>query len=167
MSNQSRLTITSRSPQETQALGVVIGKAAQPGNVILLNGNLGSGKTCLTQGIARGLGINQYTTSPSFVLVRELRGRLMLYHVDLYRLENTSEIEDLGLDDYLYGQGVTVVEWAQRSLQLLPAEHLRITLEYIAESGRTLKLQSHGERYRELLEQIKINYQTGLKEQRR
>jgi tRNA threonylcarbamoyladenosine biosynthesis protein TsaE len=111
----NQLEITSRSPEETQALGARLGKLARPGDCFLLVGKLGAGKTCLTQGIARGLGIREYAASPSFVVVRELYGRLPLYHMDLYRLENIEEIADLGLDDYFYGQGVSVVEWGKRA----------------------------------------------------
>ena len=117
-------------------------------------GELGAGKTCLTQGIARGLDINEYTASPSFVLVRELYGRLPLYHMDLYRLDNAAEIADLGLDDYFYGNGVCVVEWADKAPDLLPPEHLRIEIEYLGENERRLRLTPCGRRYLKLLENI-------------
>ena len=118
----SSLELATRIPEQTQALGTRLGKIARPGDVILLVGKLGAGKTCLTQGIAWGLGIDEYAASPSFVLVRELHGRLPLYHVDFYRLENLEEIAELGLDEYFYGQGVSVVEWADKAMELLPPE---------------------------------------------
>ena len=120
------MKLTSHSPEQTQRLGVSIGEVVLPGDILLLSGDLGVGKTCLTQGIAWGLGIKEYAVSPSFVLVRELYGRLPLYHIDLYRLDHIEEIEDLGLDDYLYGRGVCVVEWAEKGLAVLPTEHLLI-----------------------------------------
>ncbi|OGN90046.1 MAG: tRNA (adenosine(37)-N6)-threonylcarbamoyltransferase complex ATPase subunit type 1 TsaE, partial [Chloroflexi bacterium RBG_13_46_9] len=89
----------------------------------LLVGQLGAGKTCLTQGIAWGLGIEEYTLSPSFVIMRELHGSLPLYHMDFYRLDNINEIADLGLDDYLYGRGVCVIEWAEKGMDILPDDH--------------------------------------------
>jgi len=146
----SHLEIVSHSPEETQQVGRKIGEMARPGDVILLVGNLGAGKTCLTQGIAYGLGITEHTASPSFILVRELYGRLPLYHIDFYRLENLAEIAELGLDEYLYGRGICVAEWADRAAGLLPDEHLRIELTYIDENSRRLVFFPAGERYRAL-----------------
>jgi len=151
----SHLEITSNSPEETQGLGARLGKLARPGDVLLLVGKLGTGKTCLTQGIARGLGIREYAASPSFVVVRELYGRLPLYHMDFYRLNNLQEIADLGLDDYFYGKGVSVVEWAEKGLSLLPPEHLLIEMSYISDTGRRLELKARGQRYRELVAELK------------
>jgi tRNA threonylcarbamoyladenosine biosynthesis protein TsaE len=151
----SHLEIISGSPEETQKLGARLGELACPGDVLLLVGKLGAGKTCLTQGIARGLGIKEYAASPSFVVVRELQGRLPLYHMDFYRLDNLAEIADLGLDDYFYGQGVSVVEWAEKGLSLLPPEHLLIEMSYISDTGRRLELKPTGQRYRELVAGLK------------
>jgi tRNA threonylcarbamoyladenosine biosynthesis protein TsaE len=151
----SHLEIISNSPEETQDFGARLGELARPGDVLLLVGKLGAGKTCLTQGIARGLGIKEYAASPSFVVVRELYGRLPLYHMDFYRLDNLAEIADLGLDDYLYGQGVSVVEWAEKGLSLLPEEHLLIEMSYISDTGRRLELKATGQRYRELVAGLK------------
>ncbi len=149
------LELITRSPEQTQALGKSLGRLAQPGDVILLVGKLGAGKTCLTQGIAWGLGIDDYAASPSFVLVRELYGRLPLYHLDFYRLENLEEIAELGLDDYFYGKGISVVEWAEKALKLLPPENLLIEMEYIAENERRLRFKPSGKRYREMVAQLK------------
>ncbi|MFH1639091.1 MAG: tRNA (adenosine(37)-N6)-threonylcarbamoyltransferase complex ATPase subunit type 1 TsaE [Chloroflexota bacterium] len=146
-----KLSFISRSPEETRRLGARIGELALPGDIILLVGTLGAGKTCLTQGIARGLGITDQVMSPSFVLVRELHGRLPLYHIDLYRLEGMEEISDLGLDDYIYGCGLTVIEWAEKGLSLLPEEHLLIDLKYLSDNGRCLSFRAEGEHYREMI----------------
>ena len=151
----SSLELTTRSPEQTQEFGTRLGKIARPGDVILLVGKLGAGKTCLTQGIAWGLGIDDYAASPSFVLVRELYGRLPLYHLDFYRLENLAEIAELGLDEYFYGQGVSVVEWAEKALSLLPPENLLIEMEYISDNERRLELKPSGKRYREMVAQLK------------
>jgi tRNA threonylcarbamoyladenosine biosynthesis protein TsaE len=150
------LKLITHSPDETIRLGRRIGELAIAGDIFLLTGVLGAGKTCLTQGIAYGLGIKEYTLSPSFVLVRELYGRLPLYHMDLYRLENLAEIADLGLDDYFYGKGVCAVEWANRSLTLLPQEHLYIEISYLGDNERQLTLKPSGHRYTELLEKIRF-----------
>jgi tRNA threonylcarbamoyladenosine biosynthesis protein TsaE len=149
------LSITSRSPEDTLKLGRRIGELAMPRDIFLLSGILGAGKTCLTQGIAYGLGINEYTLSPSFVLVRELYGRLPLYHMDLYRLENLEEIADLGLDDYLYGKGVCAIEWANKGLSLFPQENLSIEISYLGDSERLLTLKPSGKRYSELIEKLR------------
>jgi len=124
---------------------------SQPGDIFLLAGNLGAGKTCLTQGIANGLGIEEYTPSPSFMLVREYQGRLPLYHMDLYRLDNIEEIADLGLDEYLCGHGVCVIEWAEKGISVLPAEHMMINIDYISENERRFTFQPNGGRYSEMV----------------
>ena len=160
MSNS--IEIISHSPEETQRIGVRLGQLIRPGDVFLLSGELGTGKTCLTQGIANGLGITDYALSPSFALIREMYGRLPLYHIDLYRLENTAEIADLGLDDYLYGRGISVIEWAERALGLLPNEHLRIEISYLGEMERRLKFTANGRRYLEYIDALRdFNSATG------
>ncbi|HAS05036.1 MAG TPA: tRNA (adenosine(37)-N6)-threonylcarbamoyltransferase complex ATPase subunit type 1 TsaE [Dehalococcoidia bacterium] len=148
------LNIISHNSDDTISLGRKIGELAMSGDVFLLSGILGAGKTCLTQGIAYGLGINEYTLSPSFVLVRELYGRLTLYHMDLYRLENIQEIAELGLDDYLYGRGICAIEWANRGMPLFPEEHLSIEIVYKGDTERQIIFKAHGQRYIELLEKF-------------
>ena len=145
------LTITSNSAERTQQIGLLLGKLVQPGDVLLLSGNLGSGKTCLTQGIARGLGINEYTLSPTFVLIREYYGRLPLYHIDLYRLNDSQDMLNIGLDDYLYSDGVCVIEWAEKGIPVLPHDNLLVKLVYISENERKLTFEPHGEHYDQLL----------------
>jgi tRNA threonylcarbamoyladenosine biosynthesis protein TsaE len=149
------LDLVTNRPEETQEIGVRIGRLARAGDVFLLVGELGAGKTCLTQGIAWGLDIKDYALSPSFVIVRELAGRLKLYHIDLFRLERLAEIDDLGLDDYLYGDGVCVVEWAERGLPLLPTEHLWIEIKFLDDTQRSLRFKPSGARYQELLAQLR------------
>ena len=151
----NHLEIISHSPEQTQKFGVRIGEIALPGDTFLLVGGLGAGKTCLTQGIAWGLNIEEYAVSPSFVVIRELHGRLPLYHIDFYRLDHLQEIAQLGLDDYLYGNGVCVVEWAEKGLSLLPVEHLLIELSYVSDTERSFKLKPSGKRYRNIVAQLK------------
>ena len=153
--DMNRLELISHSPEQTQRLGIRIGELALAGDIFLLVGSLGAGKTCLTQGIAWGLGINEYTLSPSFVIVRELHGRLPLYHIDLYRLDHIEEVEELGLDNYLYGKGVCVIEWAEKGLSVLPAEHLIIQIGYLSDTERSFQLEPSGKRYLEVLGQLK------------
>ena len=144
---KSDFELISHGPEQTRQMGSNIGELAQAGDVILLVGELGTGKTCLAQGIAWGLGLVDHIPSPSFVLVREHQGRLDLYHIDFYRLDEVQEIAQLGIDDYLYGQGLCVVEWADRALASLPKEHMLIKFEHRAENERWLCFEPSGKRY--------------------
>ena len=149
--NTSLLELTSYSPEQTQRIGFAIGELAQAGDVLLLVGDLGTGKTCLTQGMARGLGLVDHIPSPSFVLAKEYQGRPDMYHVDFYRLNGAQEIAQLGIDDYLYGQGLCVVEWADRALASLPKEHMLIKFEHRTENERWLCFEPSGKRYVKML----------------
>ena len=151
------LKLNSQSPEQTQLLGSYLGELAQKADVFLLVGELGTGKTCLVQGIAHGLAIKEYAFSPTFVILREYHGRLSLYHIDFYRLDHVEEIADLGLEEYFYGDGVCVVEWAEKGLQVVPRDNLLITLHYIPayHTGRSICLKPQGKRYYELIEQLK------------
>ena len=155
-SKMTALQLNSHSPQQTQRLGVQLGELAQAGDVFLLSGSLGSGKTCLTQGIAWGIGVKEYAFSPSFVIVREYYGRLTLYHIDFYRLNSIGEIVDLGLDEYFSGSGVCVVEWADKGITVLPQENLLIRFSYISDTERSLSLEPRGERYSRLLKSLNL-----------
>ena len=155
-SKMTALQLNSHSPEQTQRLGVQLGELAQAGDVFLLSGSLGAGKTCLTQGIAWGIGIKEYAFSPSFVIVREYYGRLALYHIDFYRLSSIDEIVDLGLDEYFSGNGVCVVEWADKGITVLPQENLHIRFSYISDTERSLSLEPRGERYSQLLKSLNL-----------
>ncbi len=148
------INTVSESPEETQQLGMQLGKLGQPGDVFLLVGGLGAGKTCLTQGIAWGLGIEGYAASPSFVLINQYRGRLPLYHIDLYRLDSIEEITELGLDDYLYGKGVCAVEWAEKAWAAFPSENLTVEMSFLSDTSRNITLIPNGERYVKMLSQL-------------
>jgi len=150
------MEIMSGSPEQTRDIGKQLGQLAQPGDVILLTGNLGAGKTCLTQGIAWGLDIDEFASSPSFTLMREHYGRLPLYHVDFYRLDSMDDIYDLGIDDYLFGKGLCVIEWAGKGMELMPEEQLLVEIEYVSENERRLDLKANGKRYTEILNYLKV-----------
>ena len=154
------MNIVSESPEETQRLGKELGRLAQPGDLFLLVGSLGTGKTCLTQGIAWGLGVEGYATSPSFVVINHYWGRLPLHHIDLYRLDSIDEVIELGLGDYLYGGGVCVVEWAEKALAVLPTEHLLIEMSFLSDTSRNLVLKPNGQRYLEMLSQVNTTQKT-------
>ncbi len=151
------LKLNSHSSEQTQLLGSYLGELAQKADVFLLVGELGTGKTCLVQGIAHGLDIKEYASSPTFVVLREYCGRLPLYHIDFYRLNHVKEIADLGLEEYFYGDGVCVIEWAEKGLKIIPRDNLLITLHYIpaCQTGRSIDLEPQGKRYCELIEQLK------------
>ena len=151
------LTFNSQSPDQTQLLGSYLGKLAQKADVLLLTGELGTGKTCLVQGIARGLNVEEYAFSPSFLIARQYHGRLPLYHIDFYRLDSLDEIAGLGLEDYFYGDGVCVIEWAEKAQQLLPPDNLLLSMKYVPASptARSIRLKPQGERYNQLLKQLK------------
>lgn len=116
------------SADETERLGERIGRALEPVVVVALIGELGAGKTTLTKGIARGLQVPDLVHSPTFTLIHEHKGRVPVYHFDLYRLETPEELDDLGYDDYFYGDGVCIVEWAEKIEKLLPADRLEIRI---------------------------------------
>ena len=149
------MKLLTRSPEETQALGEALGMAAHSGDLILLWGELGAGKTCLVQGIARGLGVQDSVRSPTFVLVTQHKGRIMLYHIDLYRLDDLREVEDLGLDDYIEGEGMCVVEWADKAMPFFPQEHLVVELTHRGGQRRLVQLTAQGDRYAVLLGQVR------------
>jgi tRNA threonylcarbamoyladenosine biosynthesis protein TsaE len=149
-------TCITRSEGATVALGRQLGALAAQGDVYLLSGELGAGKTCLTRGIAAGLGVAEHAFSPSFVLVREYHGRLPLFHMDLYRLSNVAEVADLGIEEYFDGEGVCAIEWADRAIELLPPRHLGIELAYTldAEDARIVRVTGAGPRYERLLDAL-------------
>ena len=150
------MEIISGSPEQTQDIGRQLGQLAKPGDVILLTGDLGAGKTCMTQGISWGLDINEFAASPSFTLMREHYGRLPLYHVDFYRLDSIEDIYDLGIDDYLFGKGLCVIEWAEKGMELMPQERLLIEIVFVSENERKLDLKATGKRYDEMMNDLKV-----------
>ena len=127
-------------------LGRLLGEMALPGDVICLDGDMGTGKTTLTQAIATGLHVpsTYYVTSPSFAIFHEYPGRIPLYHMDFYRLHDSSEIGDLGLEEYFFLAGVTVIEWAERGKDILPENHLHLWLKNDGEGGRTVRCRYSG-----------------------
>lgn len=150
------MKIISKSVNETLKLGKSIAKNLQPGDILCLFGELGSGKTVLTKGIASGLGIAAAKiSSPSFILIRQHTGKLTLYHFDLYRLKSAQDIAALGYEEYLYNDGVVVIEWADRLKYLLPLEFLKIELSLMPGSKRQIKFSAIGRHYKELLKRIR------------
>ncbi len=131
-----------KTPEETMELGRAFGKDATPGSVLALSGELGSGKTCFTQGVAKGLGVDDHIKSPSFTILNIYdKGRLPFYHIDLYRVEADGELESLGLEEYIYGNGVCVIEWADRATSELPKNAVHIKFFYEDEVTRRITVE--------------------------
>jgi tRNA threonylcarbamoyladenosine biosynthesis protein TsaE len=154
----SKLTICTNSAEETTELGERLGMLLGPGDVIALFGDLGAGKTTLTKGIAVGLGLSADIHSPTFTLIHEHHGAVPLYHVDLYRLAGEAEIETLGLEEYIYSDGVTIIEWADRMKSMLPKNRLDITLRMLGDTERELTFEADSERVGKIIESLGDNH---------
>ncbi|MGA7829007.1 MAG: tRNA (adenosine(37)-N6)-threonylcarbamoyltransferase complex ATPase subunit type 1 TsaE [Geobacteraceae bacterium] len=146
-------SLVSSSVEETVALGRELGKRIMPGDFIALIGELGSGKTHFVQGVAEGdeMPLEICVTSPSYTLLNEYSGRVPLYHFDLYRLHGDGDIQELGFEEYFYGDGVCLVEWAERLDQELPEENLKIVFSQLDDSSRRIDFLCNGSRYEKLL----------------
>lgn len=140
--------------EDTAKFGRRLGELLFSGATVVLNGDLGAGKTTLSQSVGAGLGVDDYITSPTFALVNEYEGRLPMYHMDVYRIEAVDELDDLGLDDYFYSDGVSVVEWGERIERFLPEDRLELRIEKVSEMDRKVTVQASGEKFLELLEKL-------------
>jgi tRNA threonylcarbamoyladenosine biosynthesis protein TsaE len=134
-------SLIAATPEATAAAGEALGRTLGPGDVVALYGELGSGKTCFVQGLVRGLAVATHATSPTFVLVNEYRGRLPVHHVDAYRTSSPVELLDLGLLDLMGGDGVTLIEWAERAEPLLPERTVRVRLEGLGDEPRAIRIE--------------------------
>ncbi len=144
------------STSETIRIGKRLGRLLQPGDVVALVGDLGTGKTQFIKGLAEGVGVGKatYVSSPSFTLINEYPGRTPLYHIDLFRLESEKEAEGLGLEEYVRGNGITAIEWADKISSLLPEELLWVKIHYTGEHTRSLEILGKGDRYQKLVEEL-------------
>ena len=130
------MIIETNSAEETFALGKALGEKASPGQIYTLDGDLGTGKTVFTQGVAAGLGITEAISSPTFTIIQEYdTGRLPLYHFDVYRIGDIEEMDEIGYDDYFFGEGICLIEWADLIREILPEHVIRITIEKDLEKG--------------------------------
>ena len=136
MQDKHRMEFETFSPEETLELGIKFGREAQPGDVYTLVGDLGVGKTVFTQGIAQGLGIEEPICSPTFTIVQVYDdGRMPFYHFDVYRIGDITEMDEIGYEDYIYGEGVSLIEWANLIEEILPKERIEIQIEKDLEQG--------------------------------
>ena len=136
----------SSSEKETIEFGKIIGKIAKSGQIILLKGDLGSGKTRLVKGIAEALNSNQEVISPTYNLINEYSGKVTLFHMDLYRLDNEMDLLNIGFEEYLYREGIVVIEWPELAFDLLPEDFLLINFEIVSKEKRKLKFEASGKK---------------------
>lgn len=146
------LLVTLRDAKETQQFAERLARHLESGDLLTLEGDLGAGKTTFTQGLARGLEITDVVNSPTFTIIKEYAGRLPLYHMDVYRVGD--DVDSLGLDEYFFGDGVCVVEWASLIQDVLPENRLELTLSIEHEQNRVCRITPKGKRYEELCEEL-------------
>ena len=144
------MVIETHDPEETFEVGRTIGMNAKPGQIYTLTGDLGVGKTVFTQGVAAGLGITEPVNSPTFTIIQEYKdGRLPFYHFDVYRIGDLEEMEEIGYDDYFFGQGICLIEWAELIEEILPEKWIEVTIEKDLEKGfeyRKITIEERGEK---------------------
>jgi tRNA threonylcarbamoyladenosine biosynthesis protein TsaE len=138
--------------EETIELGKKIGGSLNPGDIVCIDGDLGSGKTHLTKGIALGLGIDEHITSPTFNIVNEYEGRIKLYHFDVYRVNDPDEIAAIGFDEYIFSDAASVIEWSDYIKELIPDDHIQINIANESETRRSISIQFFGKRYDKIKE---------------
>lgn len=134
--------LISESPEQTADIGKAIGRFLAKGDIVALQGTLAAGKTTLTKGIAEGLDIDESVTSPTFTLISEYQGRLPLYHMDVYRLDSVEDFLDLGVEELLYGDGVSIIEWSEKVMSELPESVIRIRLEALEDGSRSIDIEN-------------------------
>lgn len=139
--------------EKTREIGSKLGKLLTPKSVICLIGDLGAGKTTMTQSLAKSLEVQDYITSPTFTIVNEYEGKIPLYHFDVYRIGSSEEMYDIGFDEYIDGEGVCIIEWANLIEDILPEEYLYIQMNY-KESGREMILTPFGDKYEEIVKEL-------------
>jgi tRNA threonylcarbamoyladenosine biosynthesis protein TsaE len=158
MESIGNVVLISKSPEETLVAGRIIGEILEGGDVVALMGELGTGKTTITQGIARGLGISEkyYITSPTFTLINEYPGKNTLYHLDVYRLSGPDDLTDMGYEEYFFGDGVVVIEWAEKIKDILPDDALYIFLSYRKGCERKIEFSAPSDRMSLISDKFKV-----------
>ncbi len=148
MKNKNGVEFNTKSPKDTIDVGKKIGKLLKEGDVVALIGDLGAGKTVISKGLCSGLGVEEdYITSPTYTIINQYDGKIPVYHIDLYRLKNSDELYNLGWDEYIYGHGTCIIEWADKAGEMLPEEYLTINIEVTGKNKRKITLQAKGESY--------------------
>ena len=149
------MKIIVNSLQDTEIVGKIISRHMEKGTVLCLDGDLGVGKTAITQFIAREFGVKEYITSPTFNIIKEYEGRLPFYHMDVYRIESEDDMYDLGYDEYIYSEGVTVIEWSEKIEGILPENRININITRIDDNRRTMIIEGKGTVYEKITEELK------------
>ena len=154
------LKVKSNSPEETKKFGRKLGEKLKPGDIVCLQGNLGAGKTVLAKGICAGLGVKEEITSPTYNVINEYRGKVKVNHIDLYRTHTEEELLDLGFEEYLYGDGVCIVEWPDKAGTLMPDNYLDINLQGEGDT-REIRLIPQANKFIGLITELKEDANTG------
>ncbi len=149
------MKLTVNNLKDTENIGKIISRCLEKGTVICLDGDLGVGKTALTQFIARGFGIDEYITSPTFTIIKEYEGRRPFYHMDVYRIDSEDDMYDLGYDEYIYSEGVTVIEWSHKINGILPDERINIEIQRLDDTRRIMDVDGKGKAYDRLAKELK------------
>ncbi|WP_130805989.1 tRNA (adenosine(37)-N6)-threonylcarbamoyltransferase complex ATPase subunit type 1 TsaE [Senegalia massiliensis] len=155
------IRIITESTEQTEKLGKLIGSLLNSGDVICLDGDLGAGKTTLTKSIVKGLGVDEYVTSPTFTIVNEYEGKVHVNHFDVYRISDVDEMYDIGYDEYMDSESVNIIEWSSIIKEILPEDRVEINIERLEEDNkRKFNINLIGERYKELIEELKKHENT-------
>lgn len=154
-----KLEIISKNPNITEKIGLIIGELLKPKDIVCLIGDLGAGKTTLTKAIAKGLEVDEYITSPTFTLVNEYDGRVHVNHFDVYRISDVDEILDIGFDEYIYSDSVSIIEWGNLIEEILPENVINIEIKRNSEiDSRDIVLYGEGNRVTEIIETLRIEF---------
>lgn len=149
------MKITVNNLKDTENIGKIISRCLEKRTVLCLDGDLGVGKTALTQFIAREFGVEEYITSPTFNIIKEYDGRLPFYHMDVYRIDSEDDMYDLGYDEYIYSEGVTIIEWSHKIKGILPDERINIDIQRLDDTSRVMSIDGNGKVYDRLTEELK------------
>lgn len=155
------MKLTVNNLKDTEQIGKIISRCLEKGTVLCLDGDLGVGKTALTQFIAKNFGVEEYITSPTFTIIKEYEGRLPFYHMDVYRIDSEDDMYDLGYDEYIYSEGVTIIEWSHKIKGILPDEKIDIVIQRLSDSSRLMTIVGKGKVYDKIAEELK-NYESTI-----
>lgn len=154
------MKLTVNNLKDTEQIGKIISHCLEKGTVLCLDGDLGVGKTSLTQFIAREFGVDDYITSPTFNIIKEYKGKLPFYHMDVYRIDSEDDMYDLGYDEYIYSEGVTIIEWSHKIVGILPEDRINIEIKRLDDYSRLMIIDGNGSTYEKLIEELKKHENT-------
>jgi len=155
------MKLTVNNLKDTEQVGKIIARCLEAGTVLCLDGDLGVGKTAITQFIAREFGVEDYITSPTFTIIKEYEGRLPFYHMDVYRIDSEEDMYDLGYEEYIYSEGVTIIEWSNKIEDILPDERINIEIQRLNDTSRTMTIDGRGRVFEKIAEELKNYESTG------